>query len=220
MTIDLLSYYLLDYVIYFCLQNLFKTINMWTLLHFHSENFWAALAAIFAGLLVIATIVMIALQIRFSKRDMFIRNIIAYEEKFDSKRMIGYRKILAEQIINNSPHSQIKEPVMNFFESLGLALRMKALNKKMVWATFSFYSIRWWLSCQQYIKDEQAANKHDKTIFNNFKYLVEIMQKMEAKEQKKTMKHKKLDSTDMIHFQLGEKEISEFLNNEKDEPFL
>lgn len=180
------------------------------------DHIWIIWATVFAGLLVIATIVMISLQIKFAKRDMFIKNLLLFEEKFDSEKMIGYRKKLAEQLINGAPHADIKEPVLNFFESLGLAVKMKALRKEMVWSDFSFYSIRWFLAVQEYIREEQRINNDDTTIFGDFRYLVDEMQKIEIKKQREE-KRKNQKNLSLKYFELTQKDIDDFLKNEKDE---
>jgi hypothetical protein len=152
------------------------------------------LIALSSWAIVIVTIILVTKQIRTAKKDLQIRTLMAYEEKFDSESMLKDRKKLAEQLRDNAVHKEIRENVMNFFESLGMLLKRKAIDKKMVWGTFSYYCIYWYEISKGHIKDEQALNDNDETLFADFRYLAETMYVLDEKEKaKKKNKEAKMD---------------------------
>jgi hypothetical protein len=82
-------------------------------------------------------------QTRLSREDLRVRHQLIYEEKWDSQAIVSERKKLAEQLLDNAPHDDIQETVMNFFESIGMLLRKNYLDIDMVWCGFCFHAIRW-----------------------------------------------------------------------------
>ena len=119
--------------------------------------------------------------------------------------MIAERKKLADQLLSNASHKDIQEPVINFFESIGIMLRKKYLDKELVWAGFSFYAIRWWSACKDYIDEERRLKKNDITIFEDFQFLVNEMYEFE-------IKRRSLARTEL---EPSVNEIKDFLNEEK-----
>jgi len=64
---------------------------------------------------------------------------LKFEDKFDSLYMLQERVKLANQIKAKAAHNKIQEPVMNFFESVGVMVRRGYLDKELAWASFGFY---------------------------------------------------------------------------------
>ena len=146
------------------------------------EVFWMSITAIASLALVAVTWFLVRSQIRLSKEDLRVRLHTNYEEKFDSPALIVERKKLAEQLLTKTPHKEIQESVMNFFESIGMLIRRGYLDTDMVWSGFSFHAIRWWIACKDYILEERRIENNDKTIFDEFEKLVDELYKIEMKE--------------------------------------
>jgi hypothetical protein len=123
------------------------------------------------------------------------------EQRFNSEEMLRARRELAAQLLrkNHDPW----ETVMEFFESIGLLLRKGSLDKEMVWATFSFYIIRWWELCKPFIEEKK---KKDITYYKDFKKLLDEMYTIETMKRGKT----KQDVTPT------QAELIQFLEDEKD----
>lgn len=170
-----------------------------------NEIFWIATTAIASWALVIVTIVMINRQLRRGRSDLQMRQQTYFEDKFDSVTLINERKKLANQLLSGSPHADIKEPVMDFFESVGIMLRKGYLEKELVWAGFSYFTYRWWSTCKDYITKERELKKNDKTIFEDFQYLVDELYEFECK--KRLMSRAELEPS--------VSELQDFLNEEK-----
>jgi hypothetical protein len=132
---------------------------------------------------------------------------LIYEEKWDSQAIVTERKKLAEQLLDNAPHDDIQETVMNFFESIGMLLRKNYLDIDMVWSGFCFHAIRWWGLCKDYILEERGIQNNDKTIFEEFERLVDELYKQEMKERKLTRAELEPTQQDLKRFLEAEKNI-------------
>ena len=177
------------------------------------ELFWIMLTALASCGLVIVSLITSALQIRTSKNLASVQVLITYEQKFDSEDMLAARSKLAIQLLNKAPHQEMQEDVLNFFESIGLLLRLKCLNKEMVWANFSYFAIRWEYVCKDYIKEERMLKDNDTTIFEEFEGLVKLMYEMEIKKRKKTREQITPSNEKIQEFLIDEKGL--ISDNEK-----
>ena len=89
------------------------------------------------------------------------------------------------QLLQEKLHDEISEPVMNFFEDMGMLLHRDYLDRTMIYGKFSYYATRWWNACKDYIAKERAA-KGDDTLFGDFENLIEALYEEEMKERHKT----------------------------------
>ncbi len=190
-----------------------------------NETFWVMLTAIASWALVIVTWRLIKSQIKLgklqldeqrrfaneqldlSRSDLKVRLQVNYEEKFDSETFINERKKLATQLLAKTHHNEIQEPIMNFFESVGLLLRKKYLDPEMVWSGFSFYAIRWWCACKDYISEERQLQHNDGTIFNDFENLVDELYKIEIAQRNLTRAKIEPSRDDIASFLEAEKNL-------------
>jgi len=170
------------------------------------EIIWVPLTAIASWALVIVTWYMIRKQVKLGKDDLKVRLQVDFDDKFEGHNMTIERKRLAEQLLANATHDDIKEPIINFFESLGLLLRKNYLDSEMIWSSFAFYIIRWWAACKDYIIEERKRQNNDDTIFSEFEFLVDEMYKVEMKKR----------ALSRIKLEPSRDEIIQFLNEEKE----
>lgn len=169
------------------------------------EVFWVMLTAIASWFLVGVTWLMIKKQVMLGQTDLKVRLQMSFEEKFGGSNMIEERKKLAGQIIGQTKHEDIQEPILNFFESIGILLRRKYLDREMVWAGFAFYAIRWWSASKDYIFEERRRKNNDNTIFEDFNYLIDELYKIEM--QKRSLTRAELEPS--------QDDIKRFLDEEK-----
>jgi hypothetical protein len=149
------------------------------------DLFWIMLTAFASWGLVVVSLFTSWSQIKTTKRLNSVQVLMTYETKFDSKEMLAARSKFANQLLNEAPHQEIQEDVLNFFESIGLLLRLKVLDKEMVWCNFSYYAIYWEHVCKDYINEERKLKDDDPTLFEEFRNLSEEMYEIDMKKRKK-----------------------------------
>ena len=146
-------------------------------------------------------------QLKMSRDDLKARLQITYEEKFDSPALVSERKKLAHQLLTNSPHAEIQEAVLNFFESLGMLLRREYIDLDMTWSAFSFHIVRWWSATKDCISEERRRENNDNTIFEEFENLVDAMYKFETEKRHLTRAQLEPSKKDLLRFLKTEKNL-------------
>lgn len=116
-------------------------------------------------------------QGRALRADLKVRLQLQFGERFD--RLMDARNQLAERIRVGATRDTISEDVMNFFEDLGMYLGRGYLDEELVWNTFGFYAVRWWLACKDYVLLERRRH-NDQTLFKDFENLAAKMRAMFA----------------------------------------
>ncbi len=124
-------------------------------------------------------------QLLTSKAQLKLQLYLELRREFDSS-LLSARKLLADQLLNDKPHDEINEPLMNFFEDIGMLVRRDYVDREIIWDTFSYYATRWWSACKDYIAKERADKKGDDTLFRDFESLVEAIYGDEVTERHKT----------------------------------
>jgi hypothetical protein len=141
-----------------------------------------ALALVTVGL-AIATFWLVSESRKSSFREIGVQTWLEFQKRFDSSEMVQARKRLALQLekYDSAKTSRISETVLNFFEDMGNAYKNGYLNKNLADSSFSFYACRWWEAAKSYI--DQARRRHggDKTIFEDFEFVVAQMRLSDEK---------------------------------------
>ena len=119
-------------------------------------------------------------QLEALRADLRVRLQLTFGDRFDSERTLAARKHLAERFLAAAAPSEIKETVIDFFEDMGLFLRRGLLDEEIVWDTFGFYAVRWWLACKNYVLEERKRTD-DPTVFSDFEGLVGTLRNRDAK---------------------------------------
>ena len=119
-------------------------------------------------------------QLQAYRVDLKVRLQLMFGDRFDSERALAARKHLAEQFLAAAAPSEIKETVIDFFEDMGLFLRRGFLDEELVWDTFGFYAVRWWLACKTYVLEERKRTD-DPTVFSDFENLVGTLRNRDVK---------------------------------------
>jgi len=91
-----------------------------------------------------------------SKRSRFslgIDLLLKLEERFEGQEMLRIRRKAARSLLKKSGDGI--DDVLNFFKTIGLLVRKGALDGKMVWHSFSYWIHRYWLTTNEYIKEER-----------------------------------------------------------------
>jgi len=110
-----------------------------------------------------------------------VRHQLAFADRFDAGGMLKNRKLLAHQLLSGAGRGEIEEPVIDFFEDMGLFLRRGYLDEELLWSTFGYYGVRWWAACKNYILEERKK-QNDSTLFTDFEALAERFRALDIKE--------------------------------------
>jgi hypothetical protein len=123
-------------------------------------------------------------HVSIAKEQAKIQLYLQLRKEFDSE-YLDAAKSLARQLLDDAPHEDINETVMNFFEDMGMLLRRDYLDREMIWDTFGYYARMWWSSCRAYIVEERTR-LNDNTLFTDFEYLVERICEDDVRRRRKT----------------------------------
>jgi hypothetical protein len=130
--------------------------------------------------LVFVTLVIAYGQHRALRNDLRVRLQLQFAERFD--RLVNGRKALAECLLARATRDTISEEVMNFFEDLGMYLERGYLDEELVWKTFGFLAVRWWLACKDYVLLERRRH-NDLEILRDFERLAAKMRGRDKRKQ-------------------------------------
>jgi hypothetical protein len=118
-------------------------------------------------------------QEEISRTDLRVRTQLLFADRFDSPQIVRHRATLARQLLDHASHDEIDEESLSFFEDLGLFYRRGFLDEELIWSTFGFYVVRWWMATYEYIKEERQRTS-DHTIFSDFEKLTGAFRKLDA----------------------------------------
>ena len=128
------------------------------------------------------------------------------ENEFTGNTRKIQRKELAQKLINKSPHDDIHDDVMDFFDMVGTLLRRNALDEELVYTGFGFYIIKWWDETKNYILKERNNQGNDITLYEDFEELYNKMILFEMKKRGISREEIELETNDK--FLIGENNLS------------
>jgi hypothetical protein len=120
-------------------------------------------------------------QLSVAREQLRMQFFLELRKQFDGP-LVSERKLLAHKLKSAAPHAEINEPVLDFFEDLGMLVRRDYVDREMVWDTFSYYVKGWWGACKDYITRERIDKGGDATLFTDFGNLAEMMYAVEMKK--------------------------------------
>jgi hypothetical protein len=165
-----------------------------------------ALAALFTAL---ATLLLVC----FNKRQLNINNeqlklnnlalsvdlVIRLEKRFDDD-LITQRRAAAHALENLTEENESDiEPILDFFETLGLLTRRKALDEEFVWSYFFYWFYGYWRVSKDIVKKQR---KKWKTRYQDLVWLEYVLMNLERQ------KRGELDESEWEYFIEEEKTLS------------
>jgi hypothetical protein len=123
-------------------------------------------------------------QLSIAQEQRKIQLYLELRKEFDGV-LLSAGETLAGQLLDNKPHDEMNEAVINFFEDMGMLFRRNYLDREMVWDTFGYFARMWWSACRDYIAQERA-DAGDNIFFADFEYLVERICEDDVKKRRKT----------------------------------
>jgi hypothetical protein len=134
-------------------------------------SIWAQVISAFAAA---AGFIGLAVQIHRSRTSLGIELVLKLDDRFNSKDFRTLRIKAVKSIMKNN--FKDAEEIYDFFETVGLLLRKRAIDKEMVWNTFFHWIHYYWIVGSDYIANEQRA---DSPAWEDFKHLHEQVIKVE-----------------------------------------
>jgi hypothetical protein len=78
-------------------------------------------------------------QLSVAREQLRMQFFLELRRQFDGP-LVSERKLLAQKLKSGAPRDEINEPVLDFFEDLGMLVRRDYIDREMVWDTFSYTS--------------------------------------------------------------------------------
>lgn len=144
----------------------------------HSSWFWQMSEVVVLTI----TLVFIYYQVRLSRFTGMFETLTNMRNHWNSRAMMDFRRRTCENHLRNSKRILMPEgEVLGFFEDMGLLLRKGALDKEIIWNSYSYYIEHYWSILDPNIKEFRASSK-DNTWYENFAELREQMRNYSIKK--------------------------------------
>jgi hypothetical protein len=138
---------------------------------------------------------------RRTRLSLGIGNLWRLIEQWDHPDMRERRANVARSLLDNPNHrNRISDEgidVVNTFELLAFLVRSRTLRRKHAWINFSAWAIPWWYVYEPGIRRLQRM---DKTLFEDFEWLVTRFVKRDARRRDITREQAIPSETDMREF--------------------
>jgi hypothetical protein len=117
-----------------------------------------------AGILAVASLIVAvvaagaaakqAYLLRFSLQ---VQSLLAVETAFNARELRRARHLAARQLLTNTPGPEVDD-VLNFFATVALLVRRRALDAEMVWHVFFYWLRGYWHTARAYVDQERETN--------------------------------------------------------------
>jgi hypothetical protein len=133
--------------------------------------------------LVSTTIALIAFsyQVHRARFNQSVDLLFRLENDFFGANKVKQRALAAQNYLANSQDFIEMEDILDFFETIAMLTRKKALDLYMVWHTFDYWMERYYAIAQPYIKARQAR---DPGVWEDLDWLAPKLAKLQAKKNK------------------------------------
>jgi len=105
-------------------------------------NSVAALSAAVAAFFSFVALVLTYFQLRQFRFAHSVDLVFDLEHRFDAPEMINDRKLAARALLAGICEQEL-EPVLDFFETLGVFVSRHAVDEELVWNSFSYWILRY-----------------------------------------------------------------------------
>jgi hypothetical protein len=141
-----------------------------------------ALSGAMAAVAALIVAVVTCLQLKHSRFALGVNIILKLEATFDAPEMSAARS-LAATALKADPNTADIEPVLDFFETIGVLLRRRAIDEELVWSSFSYWVLRYAALARDQIHARRKAEADD-TYYEEFDFLVKQMTALEVKKRR------------------------------------
>ena len=174
------------------------SITAWLAKHTWAASWLGAAATLIAAIGAIVTLALIWRQIRIARLALGADLIFRADEKFYHMRK--ERKEAAECLLSFKKGSKDDkaDDVLDFFDTIGMLVRRKSLEKEVSWSVFYWWVVGYWEAAQRCDYIESKKKEYGEQTWEDFEKLYEETKKWEGEEEP-----------------WGDEKIDNFLNKEK-----
>jgi len=164
-----------------------------------STTFWIAIGTLGA----LAALFLTWWQIRGTRIIAATDFLLKHGDSFSSDRLLKKRhkimQVVKQDLGDFQKMDECRE-VFEFFEELGLLLRMKVIGKELVWSNYCYWIQHYWTAFQGYI--EWIGKKDsDPTLYCEFEYLYKQIHAYDERKRNQTV-------------EIGPQQVLEFIDDE------
>ncbi len=128
---------------------------------------WSEVSAWAALVTATGAVIALWLQNRSASITRSLDVLLRFEDKFDSERMKGLRRIAARGLLGGKFVDEAYY-VMDFFEECGLLLRKGAIHEEILFESFFHSPMAYWFTAKKHVMEMRKENKE---LYDNFEYL-------------------------------------------------
>jgi hypothetical protein len=118
-------------------------------------------------------------QVRRARFTQSIDLLFRLENDFFGEDMREQRSEAARQMLREAPDFTEAEDILDFFETVALLSRKKALDRYMIWHTFYYWIDRYYEATKNHIEQRR---KTDPTVWQDIGPFVENLRKLQVEE--------------------------------------
>lgn len=110
---------------------------------------------------VLCALVAVWLQNRSAKRLTCLQLFLQLAAQYDSDEMQRRRAQLSKKLLQNPKTLDVEDTLLVFFENLALMSRLKLLDRRLVWNSFSVDVCSYWFALKHYVMHVRQVFKDD-----------------------------------------------------------
>jgi hypothetical protein len=140
-----------------------------------SDYFWIAVGSVGA----VITLFLTYQQIKRTEIASGAEHLWRLIDKFESDEMKKSRSEIAKIWVSNPTDEKIEEcrDVFDFFEDLGILVRLKVIPLRLAWSDFCYWVLPYWIAFEKYVTDYARRNPDEPAYYVEFEYLFEHVYK-------------------------------------------
>ena len=142
-----------------------------------SINVIVALSGALAAIAALVVAAVTCLQLKHSRFALGVDLILKLEASFDSPDMKTARSLAAKALKDGGNTADV-EPVLDFFETVGVLLRRRAIDQELAWDSFSYWVLRYAVLAREQIQFRRK-DESDETYYQEFEFLVKRLTQTE-----------------------------------------
>jgi hypothetical protein len=139
-------------------------------------------ATFLTALAALATAVLTYIQLRQFRFAHSVDLLFQLEDRFETPIIRGARKSAAMALKNNAGCEEI-EPVLDFFETIGILIRRHAVDEELVWNSFSHWALRYAALAREQI-ELRRISESDATYYEEFDQFVGRLTKIDTRKRR------------------------------------
>lgn len=145
---------------------------------------WPIIAAVAATVSALVAVIGVIWQYRRARFSMGVDLIMKFVDQFSSPRMIAVRHAAANTLLKKPEERKDEDyfkvdDVLDFFETVGLLSRKKAVDDRFVWHSFYVWIDGYYQAAKQYIDDTQKEQKSTWIDLSNLHEKLRMIEKTE-----------------------------------------